>query len=338
MLQMLVKEFRYTICPVSNASFIAANRDEFVKNAFEKREVTPVRLQTLPKERWHVHFTYQDDALFREGGNIPPIWAKAGGAEPVLIGIAFLYVRHYILTRIDADISGVENLRGRKLGVPVRSVAVIDWYHAAVLRGYETALNAKGVNPGEVQFVDLPAADVHADFGSIESAALDEGKVDAIFARFVFAQRLLATGKYKVVYETTADPEYVWPVNNEHPNILTVSRKLAENSPEVVTEYIKQVILAARWAKTHYAETVELFARQLNGNPGEVLAALRPGFNYTLEPSLSLKGLLAVESQKRFLFDHGVISKDFDVEKWADNRFLKTALREIETEKTTTSP
>jgi 2'-hydroxybiphenyl-2-sulfinate desulfinase len=172
----------------------------------------------------------------------------------------------------------------------------------------------------------------HSDFGRAESDTLDKGEVDAIFARFVFAQKLLATGKYKVVYETTADPEYVWPVNNEHPNILTVSRKLAEEAPEVVTEYTKQVILAARWAKTHFSDTVELFSQQLNGSPGEVIAALKPYFNQTLEPSLSTKGLLAVESQKRFLFDHGVISKDFDVEKWADDRFLKAALAELQEE------
>jgi 2'-hydroxybiphenyl-2-sulfinate desulfinase len=329
---MSVKEFRYTICPVSNASYISANRDEFLKAAFLKRGVTPVKLQTLPKEKWHVHFTYEDDALFREGGNIPPIWAKSRGAEPVLIGTAFIYARHYILTRIDADIDRTEDLRGRKLAVPLNRDAVVDWYHAAVLRGYETALNARRVSPGEVIFTDIPVSQGHSDFGHQESEALDKGEVDAIFARFVFAQKLLASGKYKVVYETTANPEYVWPVNNEHPNILTVSCKLAEEAPEVVIEYIKQVILAARWAKTHFSDTVELFSRQLDGSPGEVIAALKPYFNQTLEPALSRKGLLAVESQKRFLFDHGVIARDFDVEKWADKSFLEHALAEIQEE------
>jgi 2'-hydroxybiphenyl-2-sulfinate desulfinase len=329
---MSVQEFRYTICPVGNAGFIAANRDEFVKKAYEKREITPIRLQTLPQDRWHVHFDYQDDALFREGGNTPPIWAKSTGAEPVLIGIAFLYVRHYVLVRIDSDIGRAEDLRGKKLGVPVRPGPIVDWYSAAVLRGYETALNARGVAPGEVQYIELPAGQSHSDFGTIESDALDAGTVDAIFARFVFAQRLLATGKYRAVYETSADPEYLWPVNNEHPNILTVSRGLAESAPEVVVEWVKQTIKAARWAKNHYAETVELFSRQLGGTPGEVIAALRPGFNYTLEPSLSAKGLVAIESQKRFLFDHRVISRDFDIETWKNDYFLNTALQELEAE------
>lgn len=329
---MSVQEFRYTICPVSNAGFIAANRDEFVKQAYEKLGVSPTRLQTLPRDRWHVHFDYQDDALFREGGNIPPIWAKSSGAEPVLIGIAFLYVRHYVLVRIDSDINRIEDLRGKKLGVPSRPGPIVDWYHAAVLRGYGTALNARGVTPGEVQFIDLPAGQSHSDFGTVESGALDTGTVDAIFARFVFAQRLLASGKYKAVYETSADPEYVWPVNNEHPNILTVSRSLAESAPEVVVEWVKQTVRAARWAKTHYPETVELFSRQLDGSPGEVIATLQPGFNYTLEPSLSTKGLIALESQKRFLFDHGVISRDFDIETWKNDYFLNTALQELEAE------
>jgi 2'-hydroxybiphenyl-2-sulfinate desulfinase len=334
---MPVKEFRYTICPVGNASFIAANKDFFLKDSFTRQGIEPVRLQTLPRENWHVHYDYQDDALFREGGNIPPIWAKSNGAGVVLIGLAFLHQRSFILVRTDSPIDYVEQLRGKRLGVPTRPEFIIDFYKASIQRGFESSLAARGVNPAEVTFVELPAGEdaIASDgqhksgLGLIDAEALDAGKIDAIFSRAVRAQRLLATGKYKAIFEFTADPDVLSPVENIYPNVLTVSKKLADEAPEIVVEYVKQVLLAAEWARTNPAEVLELFARQFNGSAGEVNAALPPGFHRRLAPELSEEGLLALETQKRFLYDHGFIKKDFDISKWADSSFLSAARAEL---------
>lgn len=338
---MSIKEFRYTICPVGNASYISANKEGFLKESFQNIGVAPTLLQSLPQDRWHVHFDYQDSFLFREGGNIPPIWARSKGAEVVLIGLAFLSHKSYILVRTDSNIDYVEQLRGKKLALPTRPEAIIDFYKATVQRGFETALSARGVTAGEVDFVELPAseafidskADKSSQLGKIEVAAIDEGRVDAVFSRGVGAQRLLATGKYKAIYEVTADPELVSPINNSYPNVLTVSKQLATESPEIVVEYVKQALRAAEWAKTNLPEVLELFTKQLHGTAGEVTTALEANFHKKLAPELSERGLLALESQKRFLFDHGYIDRDFDIEGWADDSFLKAAYAEIEKEK-----
>jgi 2'-hydroxybiphenyl-2-sulfinate desulfinase len=324
-----VSEFRYTICPVGNASYLAANRDEFIPAAFRRRNVKPVLLQTLPKETWAVHYTYRDPALFREGGNIPPIWAHAGNGGVVLLGITFLSTRRFVLARVNSDIGGPEDLRGKRLAIPVHPHAHIDFYKYGALRGFETALSLRGVSPREVRFVELLD---DPDAWTVDLTALDEDRADAVFVRFVKAQRMLATGKYRIVCELTADPDFVWPINNEYPNILTVSRALTEMAPELVVEYVKQVIKAARWAALHMAEVVELFAKQLRGTPGEVIASLPPDFHRQLEPNFSKKGLWALESQKRFLFDKGAITKDFDIDVWKDETFLAQALRELEEE------
>jgi 2'-hydroxybiphenyl-2-sulfinate desulfinase len=336
---MSVKEFRYTICPVGNSSFISANADGFLHASFNKIGVRPVLLQSLPEDNWHVHFDYQDDALFREGGNIPPIWARSNGTEVTLIGLTFLRQKSYILTRTDSPIDYVEQLRGKRLAIPVRpEVKVVDFYRATALRGFETALAARGINPAEAVFTELPQteariatkADKSSNLGSIELEALDNGKVDAIFAGSARAQRLLASGKYKAIFELTSHPDLLAPFNNSYPNILTVSTKLAQESPEIVVDYVKQALLAAEWAKTHLPEVLELFSRQIHGTAGEVAASLPVNFNKDLAPVLTREGFFALESQKRFLFDHGFLNRDFDIEKWADDRFLKAALAEIE--------
>jgi 2'-hydroxybiphenyl-2-sulfinate desulfinase len=334
---MSVKEIHYTICPVGNASYIAANKG-FLQNGLEKLGVKPIKLQTLPQELWETHFTYKNDILFREGGNIPPLWAKSNDTEVVLIGLAVLAQKQYILVRADSDIDTVEQLRKRKIGIPVHPNAVIDFHKATAEHGFKTALSARGVCVKETEVVELRDEDDHVSkdrgrkLGDIEVEALDNGKIDAIFVRYTRSQQLLDTGKYKAIFEIHKHPCHLAPINNSQPNVLTVSRRLAEEAPEVVTEYVKQVILAAQWAQTNYAEVLSLFAEQTFGTPGQVASAYTLGFHKTLTPNLSEENLALLEGQKRFLFDRGYLKKDFPLEKWADDRFLKAAWKEIEKE------
>lgn len=331
------KEIRYTICPVGNSSYIAANKG-WLKEGLAKYGVTPVLLQNLPQERWKVHFDYQDPALFREGGNIPPIWAKSRGAEPVVIGLTFLEQKQYILVRSDSPIDSVEQLRKYKLGLPTRPEFCIDFHKATAQRGFETALTARGVANTTATYIELPVseayiaqkADKQSNLGHIEVEALEKGEVDAIFVKSTKVQKLLETGKFKVIFDVSADPRYILPINNEYPNILTVSRQLAEEAPEVVVEYLKQLLLAAEWAKENRIEVLSLFSRQTHGTPGQVASAHSFDFHKRLAPELSEQGLLALESQKRFLYDHGYLEKDFDIEKWTNASFLKAALADID--------
>jgi 2'-hydroxybiphenyl-2-sulfinate desulfinase len=302
--------------------------------------VKPVRLQTLPKEEWHVHYDYKTPVLFREGGNIPPIWSKSEGREPVLIGITFLPQKAYILVRTDSNIDTVEQLRGKRIGIPTRPDFLIDFFAATALHGFKSALAARDVSLKDVNVVELPSTEAEigsdsnhkSNLGGSSIQALDGGRIDAIFSGGVKAQQLLSTGKYTAVYELSENPNLVLPVNNSYPNILTVSRKLADESPEIVIEYVKQVILAAQWAKTNLPGVIELFTSQLHGSAGDVVKSLPSGFHKRLTPSITEEGLSALEGQKRFLIESGYIKNDFDIEKWADDSFLKAAWKEIEKE------
>jgi sulfonate transport system substrate-binding protein len=329
------KEIRYTICPVGNSSFIA-HKKGWVNEGLSKLGVKASLLYSLPRERWVAHYNHHDDALFREGGNIPPLWAKARGEELLLIGLTFLDQKQYILVKADSPIDSVEQLRQHKLGYQSRPEFLIDFYKATALRGFETALAARGVTKAEVTLVELPVteadidqqSDKRSNSGKREIEALESGEVDAIYTRGTRAQKLLDTGNYKVIYDISADASHVFPISNSYPNILTVSRRLAEEAPEVVIEYIKQLLRAAQWAKHNRSEVLELFAEQTHGTPGQVANSRPFDFHRHLATELSERGLLALESQKRLLFDLGIIDQDFAIEKWADDRFLKAALAE----------
>jgi len=334
-----VSEIHYTICPVGNTSFIAAKKG-WLQDGLKAWDVEPVRLQTLDPSLWKSHFDYQNPLLFREGGNIPPLWAKSNGAGVVLIGLTLLEQKQYLLARVDSPLESPEQLKHYKIGIPVHPSALIDFHKASAEHGFELALAARGLAGFTDSFVELiadgdfvsTAPEKKRELGSREVEALDSGEVDAIYVKGTKVQRLLDTGKYKVIFDLSGNPGQLLPINNEYPNVLTVSRFLAEEHPEIVVAYLKQLLHAAEWAKTHRSEVLDLFAEQTYGTPGQVASSHSFDFHKRLAPGFSEQGLLALEGQKRFLFDHGYLAQDFDLSGWADDRFLKAALSEIERE------
>lgn len=338
----LSKEIYYTICPVGNASYIAANRG-FLQDGLEKLGVTPVRLQTLSSDQWAAHFHYRNDRLFREGGNTPPLWAKSNDTGVVLIGLNLLEQRQVVLARADSRITTPDQIRGAKVAIPVHPNALIDFHKASAEQAFELLLAARGISKEDVTFVELTDPN---DFlivknanpskikeVSVEVKALDNGEVDVIFVKLSTVQKLLDTGKYKVVFDLGANRRQLSPINNEYPNTLTVSRKLAEEEPEIVVEYVKQTLLAAEWAASHRLEAEKLLAEQTYGTVWQYQNSYDQDFYKHLAPNLSDESLWALESRARFLYDRGYLNKPVDVYEWADDYFLKTAIKEIEKER-----
>jgi 2'-hydroxybiphenyl-2-sulfinate desulfinase len=330
-------EIRYTICPVGNASYIAAHKG-WLEEGLAPFGVKPVLLQNLPQERWRAHFDYSDDALFREGGNIPPIWAKSRGAEVVLIGTALLAQKQCIIVRADSPVYRLEQLVNQRLGIPVRSRALIDFHKATALQGFRAALLLRGFSLKAVNLVEIvtegdfhstPINDTKND-NPLEFEALEKGEVDALYVKLSAIQKVLDTGKFRLLFDLASDKKQIAPINNEYPEAFTVSRRLVEEHPEVVTAYVKQVVKASIWAKTNYAEALKWLAQQTHATPSQAAASFERDFNEHMTLSLSEKNLKILEGQKRFLLDNGFIEHDFDLADWADSRFLERACTELE--------
>jgi 2'-hydroxybiphenyl-2-sulfinate desulfinase len=353
-----LKEIHYTICPIGSSNYIAAKKGWLIEG-LAQLGVKPVLLQTLSPEKWRHHYDCQDDILFREGGNIPPLWAKANDAEVVLIGLALLRQNQGILTREDSTVEYVWQLRGKKIGIPTHPQELIDFHKATAEHGFTIILNAHGVALSEVESVILDdtgsfirsavtprpegtrvltydrtseRVPVTGLTNDVEVRALDEGKVDAIYVKHSTLGVLLETGKYRLLADVAANPAQVLPINNEYPSALTVSRRLAEDYPEVVTAYVKQLLKASLWAVKNRHEADILLAEHTYGNVAQFHASSKPDFHRHITLNLSDESLAALEGQKRFLFDNGYLAKDFSLSKWADDRFLKAAWRELHVE------
>ncbi|MEN3281721.1 MAG: hypothetical protein V7607_2861 [Solirubrobacteraceae bacterium] len=338
-----VSELWYTRCPVPTASSLAIAQG-WLDDEFAPDEITVSSLRARRDSAVREsHFDHTQPDSFRQGGNIPPIWTRSRGSDVRLIGLSWAEQYQAIVALPRSGISGPEDLEGRRLGLTRRLNDQIDFFHATSLRGYDHVLRHVGLSLDDVELVDLPVAERYLPsngeshsgslFGaftnrriqSSEVVALIRGEVDAIYVAGGRGPDLEALLGVDVVFDIAGQDDPQLKVNNITPATLTVSGALLDDRPDLVTRYVAATLRAARWAVDNPVQTRRIIAHEvgiaedfvLPGYPGEIHA--------NLEPSLDHDLVGAIESQQRFLLEHGYIANGFDVREWIDERPLQAA-------------
>lgn len=319
----------YTICPVAAASGIAAGRGA-LQAAFEG---TGVNLRTV---RTHAeravreaHYDQTQANLFREGGNVPPLWARSLGRDVRLLGATQLDRSSLVVALPEARIRDAGDLKGKRLGIIRRPNDQIDHARAHMLRTYLTALEEGGVARGDVTFVDIVVekaqVESRPDSGALSNSAFSIDRlraVDGLFVKALFQGHvdaiviagartsLLALLGAHVVFDTASASE---PHERAVPTLFTVKGELLASHPDVVTTYVLEVVRNARWALANPTEAHRYIARDTGLTEEEAARAFGPAALAKLEPSLSPAVLAAVEHQKDFLLREGFLEADFAI-------------------------
>ncbi len=336
----------YTICPVLVASNIAAEFG-WLDEEFRRVGADPVYLRSLENNAgWLPHYRHSLNPLFRDGGAIPTIWARADLTDTTLIALTGTQSGGQIVVRADADVYRIEDLRGRRFGLP-RSLAAerIDFARAAADYGATLALRSAGVDRAEVEFVDFEEPE-ELDFlqparrpvelwsqlkgrgrEDAEVRALAEGRIDAIYSALGRTVRLLADGRFKVIADLSQHPDWTLQVVNG-PYTNAVNRDFAQAHPEVVVAFLRASIRAGRWINANRAAAAEIFPR-VTFLPDAATAALAIG-QRDFVPNLAPRNLAAIEAKKRFLLERGYVRNDFALSDWADAGFLQQALASLD--------
>lgn len=332
----------YTRCPVPTPLGIAAQLG-WIEAEFAADGITVRTLQDEvdPKLR-ESHFDHKLDNSFRQGGNIPAIWARSQGRQTRVVGLTWTDEAQVILVLPGSNIKSVKDLKGRRLGVATRPADIIDFWKATTIRAYVAALKLEGLSEADVEFVELPRAEVSSIAGprqaepagtfieqSLEAQALLRGEVDAIFHKGSRGLELADALGARIVYDVGKHPDPSVRVNNGSPRTLTVDAGLLRTNLPLVVRLVKQVLLAGQWAEQHPKEAVAYVAQETRSSQDAVLRAYGKDVNHHLKTDVRDSSLSALSDFKDFLLKWKFIPHDFDVASWVDPTPLRLAQQEL---------
>ena len=336
-------------CPVATATELSMKKG-WLQKALEKQGGEFCLLQSMDKQYHQAHFTQQAPLHFREGGNIPPLWARSQGECCVLLGASFQRERRGIYVRTEDDIRTVADLRGKRLAIPVREKAVVDFRKLTMLHGFQDVLRHYGLGLEDVELVPVSAQNITSaatvgkkmdvlkkddDFLTEDFQAVLDGRADAAFANSIKAVRHDKVGLLREIM-TEEDQRVIPNINNNAVLPLTCTKPFADEHPEIVVAYLKTVILAARWAAAHQEEFIETVCGGVYGaTPKEMGRAFDLPYLFAhREPILDESAFSMLEEEKTFLLENGVIrpEDDYDLRDWGAPHFLAQALDAVDKE------
>ncbi|MCD6136120.1 ABC transporter substrate-binding protein [Candidatus Bipolaricaulota bacterium] len=345
-------EFFFTNCPVVSAGNIDVGLG-WAAADFRAAGIDYGYLRSRPENDMYPHFIHNLDNMIRHGALYPPVNAHADYRRTRLLGATMLYEGGAMAVRAEDALWRMEDLRGKKIGLskslnPIRS----DWWRIQEHAGIENMLKINGMTMDDIEIVEFPYEDIdgyydpdmkpiydpadqwieggkHSDSEKLRSLedALLNGEVDAVYTQSKNLQHIQEdTGKIKMIEDLSRHPDWTLQVEST-PNIITCSDVMAEEHPELVVMYMKNMIKAGRWAnKYKQAAAVILDGRTFYRDADDTYEGIK---HVDMVPNLSPKNLACIKIGKDFMLSHGYIKNDFDVNEWAAPEFLEQAMKEL---------
>jgi len=209
-----------------------------------------------------------------------------------------------IVVNKDSPYFEFSDLKGKVVSVPFGSAA-----HGMVLK----ALQDRGLSPDFFQLVSQSP--------EVGSTNLQEKKIDA-HADFVpFAELLPFRGFARKIFDGVETNLPTW-------HGVVVRSDFAQKYPEAVVAYLKAVIAANEWVRADPAAAAAKIEEWTGTNKEVVYIFLGPGGNMTTDPTIKPVLLKAAEEDVKVLQKLGRM-KEFDVQKWADDSFIRKAYAEL---------
>lgn len=332
------KSIWYTRCPAPTPLSIAYQLG-WIDQRFAASGIEVASIRDNPDSAVRQsHFTHALDFSFRQGGNIPPIWARAGGRETRVVGITTTDEFQAVITLPDTGIKTASDLKGRRIGVPRDSEAVIDFQRATALKGIVSVLSLDDLSASDVDlhYLDTTQTSLLGERGQSslhglkrrypygrELLALAAGEIDAFFVKgaegLVLANQIGAV----IVSEFGFHHDARIRINNGTPRPLTVDARFLDEHFDLVVELVSTVGRVADWAEANPGDTVRFIANEIGVGEDAIRAANGPDVHRNLRLTLEEEQITAFAHFQSFLREWGFIAQEFDVSGWIDVRPLE---------------
>ncbi|MBV1960356.1 MAG: ABC transporter substrate-binding protein [Immundisolibacteraceae bacterium] len=332
----------YTRCPVPTASGVAFQRDMFAEE-FDGSDFSVRNIKELGREKADSHFNHALENCFREGGSIPPLWARQGGADTVMIGLTFLSDAICFYARPDSGIKTMKDLKGKRVAMGVRPYIMIDFMKINGHKAWDCGLRAHGMTLDDVTLVEVEVNDdMHSHInpdpttgekppGSLmfqhELDALNRGEVDAIWVKGCQTRQMERelSGQIRLISDLLYDTDNLELKVNANPRIITVSGNIARDNPDAVVRYLQVLIRAARWSAEHPKDSAQTLATELGVSLDDINGAFVENYQNKLWPNLSAETMHLLSTQQSFMLEHDYLPGKVDLQAWCDDSFLRQA-------------
>lgn len=320
----------YTRCPTPTPLGLAVKLG-FLESALSRHSVGLQSLQSSTDEKVRAsHFDHSQPWSFRQGGNIPPIHARASGRDTRLIGINWIDEFQAVITLPSSGLRDASDLAGKRLGLPRQPPGIIDFQRATALKGLLSTLQVAGIARERVSFVDVVTQTPQLGASTpgypvelkrrlpyaAELTRLIKGEIDAFFVKGAEGLSVAHQFGAIILSETGNHSEAAIRINNGTPRLLTVDGTLSRERPDLVQALLTSVDEAAQWAAQNPDQTRRFVAQEIGVSEEAVEAAFGPELHLKFSTSLDAPGIEAIGSFKDFLLREGFIDSDFSVEDW----------------------
>ena len=301
-------------------------QDEFAQGGTLLRSLSEAASRDIRLSHYH----HGQSGLLREGSNVPAIWARAAGQHAVVVGVTWVAEYQGILTLAGGKLRELADLKGKRLGLPLRRRALIDLQRASALRGFTSALQIAGLPHATARWVHVESPDFEypqrTPGREIELAALRSGYVDAVFLRGAQGYTAAQDPRFHQLADLNAQADPLLRTNSGTPRTITVDAPFLARHPDIVARYLAVLLRTARWAAGNPAQVADAVARETPDYiPAHVLGAHGADLHTAFTPALDAERIAALAAQKRFLLDWGFLAGDFDMQDWIDPAPLRRA-------------
>jgi ABC-type nitrate/sulfonate/bicarbonate transport system substrate-binding protein len=332
----------YSRCPVPTATSMALSR------GFLAREFGPdgIQVRSLhessdPAVRLS-HYTNDQVPMFREGGVVPPLWARARGASTTLLALAWIDQFQGLVALRDSGVESPAAIRGCRIALPRRIGQPIDFPRAIQSYGIRAALRSAGLDEGDVVFVDIETDEPFLASGdnpaacslytawentraqTAEVLALVRREVDVIYTSGGHGMEIAALIDAVPVVDLSTG-RLAGPKGERHIRVLTVSTELLHERRALVTRYIAALIRAADWAAANENDAWRIIAAEVGLSEDWAKSGYASGLPQRLRPEVDDGLLEALGKRASFLFERGFIDSLVDISGWLDRKPLQDA-------------
>ena len=311
-----------TRCPVPAASGVACAKG-WMAQAFGRDGIAVRRVQELGLNLVADDPDDQARHLFREGGNIQALAARALGAPTRVIGLTWIDERQAIMVRPDVGIMTPTDLKGLRFALPgyarTRGESIA---RGMALHGIKCALTLGRLTLDDVQFTEIPAPPVEQ--ASAEGMLrlwlglewLAAGRVDAVYVKGAAGAEAAQRLGLELGIDLDAYPSRLARVNNGTPRPIVVHQHMIDHHPDLVERFLEQSLRAADWAAGSPPELNGIIAQETLSGIRGVEAAYRNNFHRALHPDLSDERVGMLKIQAQFLWLHGFLEMPVEVDSW----------------------